>query len=96
MPHSFRDFPAHVRALFVRAQPYRIVFGTSEGQRVLQDLFKFCGMDRDVFVPGAPDQTAYQAGMRRVALRIAGMLKIDEREAMRIAQQQPRDEGEFS
>lgn len=48
------------------------------GKIVLKDLFSFCNMDKSTFVEGDPYSSAYNEGMRRVYLRIAGMLRMDE------------------
>jgi hypothetical protein len=93
---SFRDFPAHVRARFGRSADYRATFGSPAGQRVLADLLKFCGIDGDCFVPGAPDQTGFELGKRRVALRVISFMNFDERAAAKLAAtHQDGDRGEF-
>lgn len=47
------------------------------GREVLLDLFSFCGMDRSSFCPGDPHLTSFNEGMRRVFLRIMGMIRLD-------------------
>jgi|TARA_R100001460_G_scaffold2057_4_gene7019 hypothetical protein len=44
---------------------YRLVFTSKEGERVLQDLRERF-YDRDTFVRGEPDTTAYNQGARSV------------------------------
>ncbi len=57
-----------------RNNNYRKVFSDNEGEYVLADIYKFCGMDRPSYVEGSPDRTAYNEGMKRVALRIKGIM----------------------
>ena len=61
-----------------RRADYRNVFDSDSGRRVMADLFRFCRMGQPSFVAGDPHATAYQEGMRRVFLRIAGILRMDE------------------
>ena len=53
-----------------RQSIYRRCFGTREGRYVLQDLYKFCGVDRQVLDVNATNDVIYGEGMRRVALHI--------------------------
>lgn len=75
-----------VNRLLRRNGYYRAAFGTVEGQEVLADLFRFCGLGRPSHTPGDPYQTAYLEGMRRVGLRVAAILNMSDADAMRIAQ----------
>jgi len=61
-----------------RRADYRAVFTGPAGKRALADLYRFCGMGSPSFVPGRPDETAFNEGRRRVFLRIAAMLELDE------------------
>jgi hypothetical protein len=61
-----------------RRADYRSVFDSDPGWRVIADLFRFCRMAQPSFVAGDSHATAYQEGMRRVFLRIAGILRMDE------------------
>ena len=61
-----------------RRADYRAAFGGPAGRRTLADLYRFCGMGSPSFVPGRPDETAFNEGRRRVFLRIAGLLELDE------------------
>jgi len=81
----FVDLPRELKARYTRAQDYRAVHATEPGKRMIADLLAFCGLERDPFVPGAADETAYALGKQRVARRIAAMLNLDEREIMRLA-----------
>ncbi len=55
---------------------YKKVFlDNYEGEYVLAEIYKFCGVDRPSYVEGSPDRTAYNEGMKRVALHIKGILK---------------------
>lgn len=57
---------------------YGLTFTSEHGSRVLKDLYRFCGMAQPSFVPGAPDETAFNEGKRRVFLRIAALLELNE------------------
>lgn len=57
------------------------------GSKVLADLFGFCNMDKSSFIPGDPYTTAYNEGMRRVFLRILGMVRMDERDMQELMKQ---------
>lgn len=61
-----------------RRADYRAAFAGPAGKRTLADLYRFCGMGSPSFVPGRPDETAFNEGRRRVFLRIAAMLELDE------------------
>ena len=63
-----------VGGLSSRNKNYRKVFSDNEGEYVLADLYRFCGMDRPSYVEGSPDRTAYNEGMKRVALRIKSIM----------------------
>lgn len=52
---------------------YIVAFGSKCGpaqERVLRDLYDFCGMFQTSFVAGDPYATAFQEGARAVVLRI--------------------------
>ena len=53
---------------------YRLVFTSKEGERVLQDLRERF-YDRETFVRGAPDTTAYNQGARGVLFYIFRQLE---------------------
>ena len=57
-----------------RKRAYRTVFATEEGKTVLADLYRFCGVEAQSFA-NDPCQTAFNEGRRRVALRIAHMIR---------------------
>lgn len=53
-----------------RQQLYRRVFNTPEGQYVLADLYKFCGVERQAYNLTNTNDVLFAEGMRRVALHI--------------------------
>lgn len=63
--------------LFKRQKQYKGTFSTPEGEAVLKDLLKFCMYDSPTYVIGDPHQSAYNEGMRRVALRILSIMDMD-------------------
>lgn len=73
--------------LFERRNRYRAVFDTPDGRKVLADLMTFCHVDRPVTVPGDAQMSAYNDGMRRVALRIASILRMKDEEIFALANQ---------
>jgi hypothetical protein len=63
-------------ALTTKNSKYKKVFlNNEEGEYVLAEIYKFAGLDRTSYVQGVPDATAYNEGMKRVALHIKGILK---------------------
>ena len=82
---------ARTRAALFRKNDYRMVFqGSDAGKRVLADIYRFAGLDRQMHVPGDPFGTTFNDGMRRVALRIAKLLNEDDNKVIQ------RLEGEDS
>ena len=83
-------FPALHAAQVARA--YRRVFGRGEQQLgtraskldsenrdarlILDDLALYCSLRRTGFVPGAPDQTAFNEGQRDVLLHLLSMAEV--------------------
>ena len=72
-----------------RRADYRRCFATPEGRRVLADLYRFCGMASPSFVPGRADETAFNEGKRRVFLRLAAFLELDDDRVRRMAGEEP-------
>lgn len=76
----------NLRAMLTKSTDYKKCFETAEGQRVLQDLMHFCKYRDSTFVSGDPHATAFNEGMRRVALRVVKFLNMTEEEITRISQ----------
>ena len=76
-----------------RKADYRHIFESVEGRRVLADLYRFCGMMRPSFVAGRPDETAFNEGKRRVFLRLAGFMELDDERIRTMAGEAPDDAG---
>ncbi len=66
---------------------YKEVFNTPQGQKILQDLYVFCGQNRSTHVAGDPYGSAYNEGMRRVFLRIQQFVNVDEKKLQQILNQ---------
>lgn len=66
------------------SQDYKEVFGSEAGKRVLKDLLTVCKHNSPTFVPGQADVTAFNEGMRRVALRIVNFVEMDHAKIMEI------------
>ncbi len=76
------------RAALLRTQTsraYARLFATDDGRVVLRDLFRFCGVARSSFAPGDPQTTSFEEGKRRVALRVAAMMRLNPETATEIA-----------
>lgn len=62
------------------ARAYRRVFGrddlSRDGRLILDDLALYCGLRRTGFVPGAPDQTAFNEGQRDVLLHLLSLAEM--------------------
>lgn len=68
-----------------RSQDYKMCFKTPQGERVLKDLLHFCKYRDTSFVAGDPNATAFNEGMRRVALRLIKFLNLSEDEITKIS-----------
>ena len=69
----------------------RVFLGTEEGQRVLAEIYKMCGMNRQIHVPGDEHSTSFNAGAHRVGQGIQSILSQDEQDIMGILRSQKRD-----
>lgn len=63
---------------------YNFVFSTEEGKRVLADLYKFCGIDSQIYSEN-PHTTSFNAGKHRVAQHIQGLLSQNAQVIMDLA-----------
>jgi len=63
---------------------YKEVFNSPSGQKVFEDLAKFCGAVSTSHCPGDALETAYREGMRRVFLRINSFTNKDFSELTKI------------
>lgn len=72
-----RTYPDPARRNAVLAA-YRaqIVPEGENGRLIVGDLIRYCGLARSSFVPGQPDQTAFNEGARDVLLHVLGMLGL--------------------
>lgn len=59
----------------VSKDDFKFIFSSEEGKRVLSHICRECGVLRPSFIPGeALENTAFNEGMRNVALMILTML----------------------
>jgi hypothetical protein len=65
-------------------------FGSPQGEFTLSWLYDLVRMGKSTFVPGAPDQTAFNEGKRWVVLQIMGQMRIDDEELFRRARRVTR------
>jgi hypothetical protein len=65
---------------------YNRVFGTDEGKMVLDDLMKFCGVDKVSADFGNPNVTYYREGGRAVGINIKTILNKKEIQNVRVKQ----------
>ena len=80
---------------------YRECFRTPAGDAVLRDLFDFCGIRRSSVLASNggkidPHEVFAQEGCRRVALRIAAFLDMDDEALLRLAKKGTYDGEETS
>lgn len=59
------------------AQDFKGVFGSEQGERVLEAIARYSGADALCFSPGEPDSTAFNLGARSVYLYINEMIAFD-------------------
>jgi len=64
---------------------YNITFTSEIGERVLEDLKKFCGYNDPCYMRGEPDFTAFKLGQRNVCLRILSFLEYSKEERQEVA-----------
>lgn len=58
-----------------RTALYQAVFNSEMGQKVLADLFKYCGMNSTGFVPDSDRCTSYNLGRRDMYYYITKNIK---------------------
>ena len=75
-----------------RRADYRIVFESAAGQRVLRRIFKENYIGADPFVPGDEFATMVNLGRQRAATGIAGILNMDDRTMLQIAQERSEED----
>lgn len=63
-----------------KSQMYKNVFGTVEGEQVLEDLLKFCKVNQPTYVPGDSLTSSYNEGLRRVGLRLLALTQSDNKQ----------------
>jgi len=76
-----------------RHQSYAQVFGTPEGQLVLEDILKNGFATETTFVRGDPEQTILNEGSRRLALSILKMAKTNHSDRIREIEKQLQEQG---
>jgi len=79
------DLFGHEKRLLAKSNKYKAIFAGDIGQHVLGDILQQCGTDVQSFVPGSPDETAFNEGRRRVGNYIEKMLNMSTTDAKRIA-----------
>lgn len=67
-----------------RNRDFKKVFGTEEGERVLGHIYKMCGMNKQIHVPGDSYDSAFNAGKHRIGQGIQGILSQDEEDIFEI------------
>ena len=70
-----------------RNAAYRSLFTGPVAEDVLKDLYRFCLVGAECFVPGDPLATAHNLGKRRVGLRIASILNMTDEQILQLATQ---------
>ena len=85
------DLYDHIAEQARTQELYRGVFGTREGQAVLEHLLRACGAFSATYVQGDTHQTAFREGQRNVALSI---VRLIERDDVRLAAEMMRTRNE--
>lgn len=65
----------------------KVFLGSEEGRYVLSELYKFCGMNTQIY---SGDDTAFRAGKHRVGQFVQGILAQDEQDISEILKIQGR------
>ncbi len=60
-----------------------MVFGSDEGKEVLEDLGRYCGVEKSSFVVGQPDAVAFNEGKRLVYLHIVALMRESDESVQR-------------
>jgi hypothetical protein len=86
-----------VRELLMRRKTihrsYAAVFGTSEGDVVLQHILSEGFVTKSTFVEGDPNQTMLNEGSRRLALSILKMARTNHKEVILQIERNLQDQG---
>ncbi len=72
---------------------YASVFGTPEGETVLQHILQAGFVTKSTFVEGDAEQTVLNEGSRRLALSILRMAKTNHKEVIRMIEQELQNQG---
>lgn len=80
------SLPAEIRRILTRNGKYRRVFGTDDGQWVLNDLMKLAGIGRPDITMDAGEALARE-NRKFIPLHIATVLNLSDTEIVRRAQQ---------
>lgn len=78
-----------------KAQWYKNVFDSPDGEIVLADLIKFTNAHDQSYVPGNPDETAFREGMRRVITRIEKFIHMTPNQISRISEMHRETEERY-
>lgn len=79
------QFKGVVDRLSRTRRAYHAVFGTPEGQLVLHDLLRRCGMLETSQVNGDPHMVAFREGRRSVGLDLVHAMRWTEAEVIQLA-----------
>lgn len=59
------------------SKAYKDTFSSESGKRVLADILRMGRYNQPTFVPGDPYTSAFNEGMRRMALRVVSFVEAD-------------------
>lgn len=71
-----------------RHRDYQVVFGSPEGERVLQDILSEGFVTSSTFVRGDPQETTLNEGSRRLALSILKFAKTNHQDRIRLIEEE--------
>lgn len=79
-----------------RRKDFKSVFlATEEGERVLADIYKMCGMNNQIHTPGDEHDTSFKAGKHRIGQGIQSILGQDENDISTLVKLQGSGAGEI-
>jgi hypothetical protein len=73
-------------------QIYRRVYRTPDGERLIHDLLRECGILENPLEPGQPDVTNMNIGRQSIGLYVSQRLRMGEKELLELAAKSGDDE----
>lgn len=74
----------------------QVLLGSEEGKRVLAEIYRMCGVNKQTFDPNNPHVTSYNAGLARVSQGIASILAHSEQDTLETVKYLDQIESDIS